>query len=187
MGVLASGSAHARPSARPPKDTSGNFPAHVSAESPVAVVTPHGLTDRVDINKIVMQGENLAPLECSVQIDTFGKECVEENKYLFFYRGSVAVPPLSMVDDLICISVCGINSQLMNSFINVKSSMKKLQFGEAKCHRIHVGKDKTVCPTLSIDKWKTKNIEPLDNTMSSLDDDHAGHHVIEDTNEEKYL
>ena len=34
MGVLAPGSAHARPSAQPPIDTSGNFPAHVSAESP---------------------------------------------------------------------------------------------------------------------------------------------------------
>jgi hypothetical protein len=33
MGVLAPGSAHARPSARPPIDTSGNFPAHISAES----------------------------------------------------------------------------------------------------------------------------------------------------------
>ena len=32
MGVLAPGSAHARPSARPPIDTSGNFPAPVSAE-----------------------------------------------------------------------------------------------------------------------------------------------------------
>ena len=34
MGVLASGSAHAIPSAQPPIDMSGNFPAHVSAESP---------------------------------------------------------------------------------------------------------------------------------------------------------
>ena len=32
--VLAPGSAHARPSTRPPIDTSGNFPAHMSAESP---------------------------------------------------------------------------------------------------------------------------------------------------------
>ena len=30
MGVLAPGSAHARPSAQPPIDVSGNFPAHVS-------------------------------------------------------------------------------------------------------------------------------------------------------------
>ena len=32
MGVLAPGSAHARLSAQPPIDTSGNFSAHVSAE-----------------------------------------------------------------------------------------------------------------------------------------------------------
>ena len=31
-GVLAPGSAHARPSARPPIDMSGNFSPHVSAE-----------------------------------------------------------------------------------------------------------------------------------------------------------
>ena len=30
MGVLAPGSAHARPSARPPIDTGGNFSAHMS-------------------------------------------------------------------------------------------------------------------------------------------------------------
>ena len=34
MGVLAPGSAHARPSAQPPIDVSGNFPARMSAESP---------------------------------------------------------------------------------------------------------------------------------------------------------
>ena len=34
MGVLATGSAHARPSARPPIDMSGTFPVHMSAESP---------------------------------------------------------------------------------------------------------------------------------------------------------
>jgi hypothetical protein len=33
MGVLTPGSAHARPSARPPIDISGKFPAHMSAES----------------------------------------------------------------------------------------------------------------------------------------------------------
>ena len=32
MGVLAPGSAHARPSARPPIDTSGNCSAHLSGE-----------------------------------------------------------------------------------------------------------------------------------------------------------
>ena len=39
MGVLAPRSAHARPSARPPIDTSGNFPPPVSAEWPSAFKT----------------------------------------------------------------------------------------------------------------------------------------------------
>ena len=43
MGVLAPGSAHARPSARPPIDTSGNFPAPVSAEWPSAFKTVKNL------------------------------------------------------------------------------------------------------------------------------------------------
>ena len=34
MGVLAPGSAHVRPSTRPPIDTRRNFPAHISAELP---------------------------------------------------------------------------------------------------------------------------------------------------------
>ena len=33
MGVLAPGSSHARPSAQPPINVSGTFPAHMSAES----------------------------------------------------------------------------------------------------------------------------------------------------------
>jgi hypothetical protein len=37
MGVFAPGSAHARPSAQPPIDTRGNFPAHMSEESPLNI------------------------------------------------------------------------------------------------------------------------------------------------------
>ena len=37
MGVLAPWSAHARPSAQPPINVSGNFPAHMSAESPLNI------------------------------------------------------------------------------------------------------------------------------------------------------
>ena len=44
-----------------------------------------------------------------VQVDSFGKECLDQNKLLYEYKGEVGVPPLAMVDDLVCISVCGIN------------------------------------------------------------------------------
>ena len=62
----------------------------------VSVMTPTGLTDREAINKIVMQGEVLGPIECSVTVDRFGKECLAEQKLLYSYKGLVGVPPLAM-------------------------------------------------------------------------------------------
>ena len=60
----------------------------------VAVMTPNGLTERTKIEKIVMQGEVFGPLECSITVDTIGKECQATNQYLYSYKG-VDVPPLS--------------------------------------------------------------------------------------------
>ena len=48
----------------------------------VAVKTPFGITSRENMDKIVLQGEVFGPLQCSVQVDTLGKECIEENKFL---------------------------------------------------------------------------------------------------------
>ena len=56
-----------------------------NAENLVAVKTPVGLTERKLVEKIVMQGEVTGPGQCSNQIDTFGKECLEEGKLLYKY------------------------------------------------------------------------------------------------------
>ena len=159
----------------------------LNEKNQVAVVTPHGMTERVEINRIVMQGENLAPLECSVQVDTYGKECLEQDKYLFRYRDIIPVPALSMVDDLLCISKCGIDSVLLNAFINFKTNTKKLQFGEDKCFKMHVGSDKTICPDLFIDKWKTVDVEKSKITEASLSDVYDGKYQIKDKKNERYL
>ena len=119
-------------------------------------MTPNGPTSREEINKIVMQGEVLGPIECSATVDTIGKECLEKQKYLYSYKGLVGVPPLAMVDDLACISVCGLETVQMNGFLNAKTSIKKLRFGEDKCHRMHIGRHNSYCPDLFIDKWKVK-------------------------------
>ena len=42
----------------------------------VAVQTPHGLSRREVFKDIVMQGDVLAPLISSLQVDTMGKECL---------------------------------------------------------------------------------------------------------------
>ena len=124
--------------------------------SEIAVNTPFGITARETVHKIVMQGEVLAPLKCSVQVDTIGKECIEEKKNLYQYKEKVAIPPLGMVDDIISVSKCGINSLLMNSFLNSKTNIKKLQFGTQN-HNLHIGKSDHLCPDLYIDSWKVEN------------------------------
>ena len=152
----------------------------------VAVMTPNGLTRRESINKIVMQGETLGPIECSVTIDTFGKECLDQQKYLYSYKGLVGIPPLAMVDDLACISTCGLETVQMNGYINAKTNIKKLQFGEKKCHRMHIGRDTQYCPELYIDKWKVETLE-LDSDNNARVDVFEGDHRIEESDEEKYL
>jgi hypothetical protein len=64
------------------------------------------------------------------------------------YKDIVGIPPLAMMDDLVSVSKCGIDSVVMNAFLNSKSDVKKLQFGISKCHKLHVGKERKTCPDL---------------------------------------
>jgi hypothetical protein len=130
-------------------------------ENFVAVNTPNGLTRREPFKEIVMQGDVLAPLISSLQVDTMGKECMEEGKHLYHYKDTVPIPPLGMVDDLFTISRCGYETTLMNQFINTKTAMKRLQFGTAKCVKLHVGKscNSTLCKDLYVDGWKVETVE----------------------------
>ena len=73
----------------------------------IAVRTPVGRTSRESIKNVITQGDIFGPLFCSKQVDTFGQECLNENKHTYVYRGEVEIPPLSMVDDLLGISECG--------------------------------------------------------------------------------
>ena len=94
----------------------------------VAVKTPMGKTQSGIIRNSIIQGDVFGPLLCSKQVDTLGQECLEENKYTYQYRGEVDIPPLGMVDDLLCVSECGYKTTQMNSYIKFKTNSKKLQF-----------------------------------------------------------
>ena len=151
----------------------------------VAVNTPNGLTARDNIEKIVLQGDVFGPLECSVTVDTFGKECMDEEKHLYMYKEEVGIPPLAMIDDLISVSKCGIESVKTNTFLNAKSSLKKLQFGMSKCHKLHVGQHKSTCPDLYLDEWRVKTVDETETvTQQDVQEDE---HVVEEVSDEKYL
>ena len=117
----------------------------------MAVKTPWGsITKRVEINEIEMQGTVPAPLKCSVQLDSLGKECLESGEGLYLYKECVNIPPLLMIEDAISVSEWGADSVTINALMKSKLEMKNLRLGHSKCFTMHVGRNKTCCPILKI-------------------------------------
>ena len=83
-----------------------------------AVKTSSGITDRMEMEEIVIQGGAWGPLECSVQIDSLGKESLNNPDELYKYKGLVSKPPLAIIDDIAAITKCGIESTSLNTKIN---------------------------------------------------------------------
>ena len=129
----------------------------------VAVKTPWGsLTERKSLNKIEMQGSVLTSLKCAVQIDSLGTECLTTGEGLYLYKNCLPIPPLSLVDDILAIAKCGVDSIKLNSIIQSKMATKKLELGKNKCSQMHVGQDlSNLCPTLYVhdDRMKTSSAE----------------------------
>ena len=162
-----------------------NVNTHVN----VAVKTPVGKTKRGVITNAVIQGDVFGPMFCGKQVDEIGKECVEEGKYTYKYKGEVDIPPLSMIDDLISISECGHKTAMAHSYIKCKTSSKKLQFGSQKCKKIHIGKshEEHKCQPLYVDKWEEKEVEDCETGIIKIEDSCESEDVMEEKSEEKYL
>ena len=56
---------------------------NVNRNVKVAVKTPVGKTNRESIHNVIIQGDVFGALLCSKQVDSFGKECLEEKKYTY--------------------------------------------------------------------------------------------------------
>ena len=155
----------------------------------VAVKTPVGKTTREPITRAIIQGDVFGPILCGKQVDTIGQECLVEDKYIYKYRNEVRIPPLGMVDDLLCVSACGFQTTQMNTYINYKTNSKKLQFGTTKCKKMHVGKTKEdfKCLPMSVDKWEEVEVSNENTAKILIEDHHIGQEEMEEKNEEKYL
>ena len=106
----------------------------------------------------------------------------------YLYKGEVEIPPLAMVDDIIDISECGFKSAMVNSFLNCKTSTKKLQFGAKKCKKMHIGKqtEDFKCHPIFVGKWKEDDSNDVTGE-EEVNDIYLGKVEMEDTEEEKYL
>ena len=98
-----------------------------------------------------MQGTVISSLKCSVQIDALGPECLQRSSDMYKYKECLPIPPLSLVDDILAIGHCGVDSIHLNTIIQNKMSTKKLELGQDKCFQIHVGKNSSIsCPELNV-------------------------------------
>ena len=124
----------------------------------VAVKTPGGLTDRRIVERIVMQGGVTGPVCCAVQTDKMGKDALNNNQYLYMYKGSVGIPTLAMVDDIAKISVCGTPAVVDNAYINARIEQSKQLFNGTKCHSMHTGKQNQPCSVLNAHEQKINRV-----------------------------
>ena len=159
----------------------------LSVKSKVAVKTPVGLTKRLDLHKVVAQGEVISPLKCTISVDAIAESQVENlSDHLYNYKGSVPIPPLGMVDDQICVSHCGLDSALATSHLNTQTNLKRLQFGPQKCLKLHVGRKCRICPELSIDTWKLEKSSEEFTSVMELVDIEGQKHIMEEVESAKY-
>ena len=88
----------------------------------IAMKNSNGISERVIIEKTVMQGTAWADLMCTSTMDKLGRQAYEDPNLMYKYRNNVFVPPLEMVDDVICASICG--SQVVSSNSAVTTFVK---------------------------------------------------------------
>ena len=68
---------------------------------------------------------------------------------------------LGLVDDLIGVTEAGFQAQMRNTYINVKTAEKGLQFGVKKCSTMLIGKnvENVLNSELYVDKWEVEHID----------------------------
>ena len=99
------------------------------------------------------------------------------------------MPFLGLLDDVIGITKAGIEAQLMNTFINIKTAEKTLQFGPTKCKSMLVGKsvENIIYSDLKVDSWKVKYEDNPVTGESDIVEEYSGQTNIMNTDEQKYL
>ena len=156
----------------------------------LAVKTHGGLSQRKVVDKIICQGEPWGPIECSLQVDSIGKESLNSSLQPYKYKDEVEIPALGFVDDVITVAESGYKTARLNSFMNAQFAMKKLRLGPKKCFSMHVGRKHEEYKNVQLyfDGWNVKSVN-----MFESGDMHWNDIINDDMNElshidtEKYL
>ena len=154
----------------------------------MAVNTPGGLSDRQTIENIVLQGDTWGSLLASVQVDSIAQECAETGLG-YKYKNILPVGMLGLVDDTIGITKAGYKTHMFNTFFNIKTAEKGLQFGANKCKSMLVGRnvENILDSTMCVDKWNVEHVEDKQTGDTQLVETFAGQVDIAKCSEQKYL
>ena len=138
---------------------------------------------------LTLQGDVWGPEFCATTMGKIGKECLEQEKYLYKYKDSVSIPPLAMLDNIFCVSICGPETVKLNSYINYKIGSKKLQCGLEKRKKMHIGKshEQLTCPKIHIDGWKEKAVNYIETGNMEISDICEEDALLQMSQQEKYL
>ena len=123
----------------------------------VAVKTPGGLSERISINNIIMQGSVWGSICCVVLMDKLGKYAYQNKELLYYYKGVVGCPPLQMVDDVLGLQNCLAKSKQLNTVVNTFMELEKLTLSKTKCHKLHIGSNESICPDMIVHGEAVKN------------------------------
>ena len=114
----------------------------------ILVKTPLGETTTTGIDEVVMQGSSWGSMIASSHTDEMGKEALDRGEYTYKYKEKVEVPCLTLVDDVLDISECGVESVISNAYLIAKFELKRLKLNKSKCYQIHTLKKSVTCPVL---------------------------------------
>ena len=105
------------------------------------------------------------------------------------YREQIPIAPFTMCDDLLTVSECGYQTELMASYINCQSRFNFLQFGLSKCFKLHVGKykEKFKCQPVYLDSWTSAEVENEKSGQIHFQEQFTDKVQIKDVENEKYL
>ena len=96
----------------------------------VAIKTSGGISKRVSIRNIIMQGSVWGSLCCVVVMDKLGQLVYSNPDLLYYYKGVVATPPLQMIDDVLGVQKCNRKSRRLNNTINTFIELEKLKLSD---------------------------------------------------------
>ena len=74
-------------------------------------------------------------------MDSIPREFLNDNVDMFKYRGAVSITPVGMIDDLATVAYCGPQSVIANALVNAEINIKKLEFNQSKCVKLHISKE----------------------------------------------